>query len=68
MPKLKRKMPPLYIPSSGSIVSVKFSVSSGFGKVSFIVLGRESSERSGRGMLAEAWRQRRSGLKKYAVM
>lgn len=46
MAKEKWKVPPLYIPSSGSIVSVKLRVSSGFGKASFIVLGRESSERS----------------------
>jgi hypothetical protein len=36
----------LYIPSSGSIVSVKLRVSSGSGKSVFIVLGRDSSERS----------------------
>ena len=44
--KVKWNRPPLYIPSSGSIVSVKLSVSSGSGKSVFMVLGRDSSERS----------------------
>ncbi len=46
MAKLKLNMPPLYIPSSGSIVRVKFRMSSGLGKCVRIVLPRESSERS----------------------
>ena len=40
------KLPPLYMPSSGSIVSVKLRMSSGFGKFVFIVLPNESSFRS----------------------
>ena len=43
---MKWNLPPLYMPSSGSIVRVKLSVSSGSGKSVFIVLGRASSERS----------------------
>jgi len=45
---VKWNLPPLYIPSSGSIVSVKLRVSSGSGKSVFMVLGKESSERSAR--------------------
>ena len=37
MAKLKWKLPPLYIPSSGSMVRVKFRISSGLGKDVFIV-------------------------------
>jgi hypothetical protein len=44
---VNRKLPPLYMPSSGSIVSVKLRISSGFGKVVFIVLPSDSSLRSG---------------------
>ena len=36
----------MYIPSSGSIVSVKLRMSSGFGKSVRMVLPRESSDRS----------------------
>jgi len=35
------------LPSSGSMVSVKFKRSSGFGNTIFIVLGRDSSVKSG---------------------
>lgn len=44
--KVKTNEPPLYMPSSGSIVSVKFRMSSGFGKAIFIVFPRVSSWRS----------------------
>jgi hypothetical protein len=44
---VNRKLPPLYMPSSGSIVSVKLRISSGFGKVVFIVLPSDNSLRSG---------------------
>lgn len=49
MAKLKWKLPPLYIPSSGSMVRVKLRMSSGFGKEVFIVRPRvpSSSARSG---------------------
>ena len=49
MAKLKWKDPPLYMPSSGSIVSVKLRMSLGSGKDVFIVLPRvpSSSARSG---------------------
>lgn len=40
-------MPPLYMPSSGEIVSVKCRMSSGSGKSVFIVVPRDRSERSG---------------------
>ena len=40
-------MPPLYMPSSGSMVSLKLSRSSGLGNVVVIVEGRESSLISG---------------------
>lgn len=46
MAKLKLKRPPLYMPSSGSMVSVKLRMSSGLGKCVFIVVPRESSSRS----------------------
>ena len=48
MAKLKWKLPPLYIPSSGSMVRVKFRISSGLGKDVFIVRPRvpSSSARS----------------------
>jgi hypothetical protein len=62
MAKEKTKEPPLYIPitlsvshsrnggvagpSSGSMVRVKFKISSGFANVVFMVLGRESSVKS----------------------
>ena len=48
MAKLKWKLPPLYIPSSGSMVRVKFRMSSGLGKDVFIVRPRvpSSSARS----------------------
>lgn len=51
MLKVKTKRPPLYMPSSGSIVKVKFRMSSGFSKWVFMVLPRESSERS----MATSW-------------
>lgn len=44
---VNRKLPPLYMPSSGSIVSVKLRISSGFGKVVFIVLPSDNSLKSG---------------------
>ena len=47
MANVKMKLPPLYMPSSGSIVSVKLSMSSGFGNVVFIVSPKASSPRSG---------------------
>ncbi len=37
MAKLKWKLPPLYMPSSGSMVRVKFRISSGLGKEVFMV-------------------------------
>lgn len=40
------KRPPLYIPSSGSMVRRKLRISSGLGKVVRIVLPRERSARS----------------------
>lgn len=48
MAKLKWKLPPLYIPSSGSIVRVKLRISSGLGKEVFMVRPRvpSSSARS----------------------
>ena len=48
MAKLKWKLPPLYMPSSGSIVRVKLRISSGLGKDVFIVRPRvpSSSARS----------------------
>lgn len=46
MAKVKEKRPPLYMPSSGSMVRVKLRISSGFGKFVFMVEPRESSERS----------------------
>lgn len=48
MAKSKWKLPPLYIPSSGSMVRVKFRISSGFGKDVLIVRPRvpSSSARS----------------------
>ena len=49
MTKVKWKTPPLYIPSSGSIVRVKFKMSSGLGKVVRMVEPRERSERSSAG-------------------
>lgn len=54
MANVKLNRPPLYIPSSGSIVRVKLRVSSGSGKSVFMVLGRESSERSASVGLEEA--------------
>ena len=39
-------MPPLYMPSSGRMDRVKFRISSGLGKVVFMVEPSESSERS----------------------
>lgn len=56
MAKLKWKLPPLYIPSSGSMVRVKFRISSGLGKEVFIVRPRvpSSSARSeGRGRISQ---------------
>ena len=47
MAKLKWNSPPLYMPSSGSMVSMKFRMSSGLGNWVRMVLPRESSERSG---------------------
>ncbi len=44
--KLKLKEPPLYIPSSGSIVSMKWRMLSASGKLVRMVLPRESSDRS----------------------
>ena len=46
MAKLKLNRPPLYIPSSGSIVKVKFRMSSGFGKYVFMVEPSDSSDKS----------------------
>lgn len=43
---MKLNRPPLYMPSSGSMWSVKLRVSSGSGKSVFMVGGRSSSERS----------------------
>lgn len=43
MLKSKWKIPPLYMPSSGSMVSLKFSRSSGLGNWVDMVEGRESS-------------------------
>ncbi len=54
MAKLKWNEPPLYMPSSGSIVSVKFSMSSGLGKSVFIVEPRDNSERSTRSSKIES--------------
>lgn len=48
MAKLKVNDPPLYIPSSGSIMSVKFRMSSGLGNLVRIVLPSDNSERSRR--------------------
>ena len=44
MAKVKWKAPLLYIPSSGSIVSVKLRISSGLGKCVRMVEPRASSE------------------------
>ena len=48
MAKLKWKLPPLYMPSSGSMVRVKLRMSSGLGKEVFMVRPRvpSSSARS----------------------
>lgn len=46
MAKLKRNEPPLYMPSSGSIVRMKFMMSSSEGKSARMVLPRESSDTS----------------------
>lgn len=46
MLKVKVKRPDLYIPSSGEMERVKWRISSGSGKSVFMVLPRESSERS----------------------
>lgn len=46
MTNVKTKLPFLYIPSSGSMVNVKFSMSSGLGKSVLIVLPSVSSLRS----------------------
>lgn len=46
MVKVKLKLPPLYIPSSGSMVRVKFKISSGLGKLIFMVEPSESSCKS----------------------
>lgn len=46
MLNVKLKLPPLYIPSSGSMVRVKLRMSSGLGKDIFIVEPRESSCKS----------------------
>ena len=43
------KLPPLYIPSSGSMVRVKLKMSSGSGKFVFIVEPNEMSPRSEKG-------------------
>lgn len=56
MAKLKWKLPPLYIPSSGSIVRVKFRMSSGLGKDVFIVRPRvPSSSARSKGGAISAW-------------
>ena len=46
MLKEKWKLPPLYMPSSGEMVRVKWRMSSGLGKVVVMVVPRDSSERS----------------------
>lgn len=44
MANVKWKTPPLYMPSSGSMVRVKLRMSSGLGKVVRMVEPRERSE------------------------
>ena len=66
MAKLKWKLPPLYIPSSGSMVRVKFKISSGLGKDVFIVRPRVPSS-SARSDIVEGISQgiSRRGLEEY---